>query len=233
MLLCVGDSLTYGMVGYSYIRFLNPRIRAVNKGINGDTTRCALRRLERCLCRKRYEKADTCVISIGINDLLLPYLTSLSPLWHFLMEPRRIKKLCVEDDDAFRAEYEKYLKLLAQHHKKAVLIGLPLIQLEGFPHTLAQRRNAVIAELAEQYGAVFIDVYGLQSSALSGRPSTYSWKPRSFMRVLDAAVMAVLPFTSDLFSKTRGLELTVDGVHYNSVSARLLGEAVNKAVLLK
>ena len=31
-LICVGDSLTFGNVGYSYIHFFNKKIHAVNKG---------------------------------------------------------------------------------------------------------------------------------------------------------------------------------------------------------
>ena len=33
--LCVGDSLTFGSVGYSYVRFLGG-VEAVNRGLNGD-----------------------------------------------------------------------------------------------------------------------------------------------------------------------------------------------------
>lgn len=38
------------------------------------------------------------------------------------------------------------------------------------------------------------------------------------------------PFVKDIFSKVRGINLTVDGVHYNSLSASLVGEAINKAI---
>ena len=36
-ILCIGDSLTYGNVGYSYIPSLNKNLLTINKGLNGDT----------------------------------------------------------------------------------------------------------------------------------------------------------------------------------------------------
>ncbi|MFQ8898317.1 MAG: hypothetical protein ACLR71_08890 [[Clostridium] scindens] len=40
--------------------------------------------------------------------------------------------------------------------------------------------------------------------------------------------MAVLPFTKDWFGRMRGLKLTVDGVHYNTASAKALAGEVQR-----
>lgn len=45
-LICIGDSLTFGNVGYSYIHFLDKNITAVNKGKNGDTVRGVYTRIK-------------------------------------------------------------------------------------------------------------------------------------------------------------------------------------------
>lgn len=53
-LICIGDSLTFGNVGYSYIHFLNKKNHAVNKGKNGDTLRGAYGRLKKIIDKSRH-----------------------------------------------------------------------------------------------------------------------------------------------------------------------------------
>lgn len=225
-IVCIGDSLTFGNVGYSYIHFLKTRERIINRGINGDTTRCAYKRLKKIIMSPRYEPADTYIISIGTNDVLLPYLKTVSALWKRQMEPRcRIKK-CITEDERFAAEYEKYLKLLSEHGKKVIVVGLPCIQLEHYPQRTLIRRNRMIAMLAEKYGVPFIDIYAMQRS-ISANPRAFSWKHRNVLRLTDSAIMTAFPFTKDWFGKFRRLELTIDGVHFNSTSAKALASRID------
>lgn len=49
MVLCIGDSLTLGVMGYSYIPFLRREERIVNLGVNGDSLWGGTRRLRSCL----------------------------------------------------------------------------------------------------------------------------------------------------------------------------------------
>ena len=37
MVVCIGDSITEGLVGYSYVSYIPAEYKAVNKGVNGDT----------------------------------------------------------------------------------------------------------------------------------------------------------------------------------------------------
>ena len=50
------------------------------------------------------------------------------------------------------------------------------------------------------------------------------------VRGLDIVLMLLLPFAKDVFSRLRRLELTVDGVHFNSFTARLLAHDVQEQV---
>jgi len=231
-ILCLGDSLTFGSAGCTYIRFLDPRIEAVNRGKNGDTTRGALLRLERYLRDPRYFGISTYVVFIGVNDILGPYLSTLSPIWKLIMKPRCAYKRCITEDSVFAAEYERMLDLLAQNGKKAVLVGLPFIQIKGFSSEKILARNAVIEGLAKKRGLPYVDAFSLQQSALKEPKTRYSWGIVGLRRVLDAAAMLVFPKSKELLSKARRLELTVDGVHFNALSARLLAEEIGRAVLL-
>jgi hypothetical protein len=42
--------------------------------------------------------------------------------------------------------------------------------------------------------------------------------------------MTVFPFSKDYFSKIRNLNLTVDGIHFNSISAKLISTEIMKIV---
>ncbi|MGI6151649.1 MAG: SGNH/GDSL hydrolase family protein [Christensenellales bacterium] len=231
-ILCLGDSLTSGSVGHTYVRFLDSRIDAINKGKNGDTIRGAYRRLKRYLRNPKYSSISTYVVWIGVNDLLGPYLSTLSLLWKLLMKPRCAYKHCLGEDAPFAAAYEKVLDLLERNGKKAILVGMPLVQIAGFPPKRILARNAVIKNLAKSRGLPYVDAYSIQRGAQRHPKEAYSWGKFWHKRALDAAVMMLLPRTKDGFARRRHLSLTVDGIHLNSRSARLLAAEISRQVLL-
>jgi len=230
---CFGDSLTFGAMGYSYIKYLNPAYTVVNKGVNGDTTICAAERLKRYLDSPAHGDVDVYVVAIGTNDLLLPYLTTVSPSWRTQMKPRVSMKKCILDDALFESEYRKILELVQSRGKTAVAVGLPLLQLAGYPNERGQKRSLIIKKLAADYGVFFVDAALLQRQAVQCISFSYSWKHKNLVRIADGAVMLLFPFSKDWFSKLRRLELTVDGVHFNSRSARLVGDAVGGFIARK
>ena len=224
--LCLGDSLTFGSIGYSYTKFLKKKYKVINKGINGDTTKCAYKRLQKYINSQFYNDVDLYVIAIGTNDLLIPYLTTLSTLWKMQMMSRVKLKKCIKNKTIFEIEYEKYIKLIIEHKKKLILIGSPIIQLAYFPNEKIIERNKIIKDLAKKYNLPFIDPTFLQSQFLNKNIYSYSWKNKNLVRIFDATIMFVLPFSKDWFSKIRDLELTVDGVHFNSLSAKLISKEI-------
>lgn len=227
---CFGDSLTFGSLGYSYIRYISSEYKVINKGINGDTTVCTFRRLKRFIEKDESNKVDTYVVAIGTNDLLLPYLTTISPLWEIQMAPRVKMKKCINDDEFFETEYRKIIKLILSHNKQIITVGLPLLQLKGYQNENVQKRNLIIEKLSAAYSVPFIDTAALQRQSIQSIASSYSWKHKNIERILDGIIMPIFPFSKDWFSKLRHLELTVDGVHYNSQSAKLIGNAITKSL---
>jgi lysophospholipase L1-like esterase len=230
MILCLGDSLTFGSVGYSYIQFLRPEIITVNKGINGDTTVGAYKRLQKYIVDPKYSAADTYVVFIGVNDILASFLCTLSPVWWLQMKPRIYTKKCLTDDNAFKSEYEKILKLLESCGKKAILVGLPLIQIKGTDNGIYLRRNEIIKGLAEEHKLPYIDIYSLQQAALTAPLKEYSWGFTGLFRIIDDALMLFHPSIKARFEKERRLELTVDGCHFTSLSAKLLAKAIEDCI---
>lgn len=228
---CFGDSLTFGRVGYSYIRYLYSDYKVINKGINGDTTICTYERMKRYIEKPSKDDVDVYVIAIGTNDLLLPYLSSVSLSWYIQVAPRVKMKKCIFDDKLFETEYQRFIELVLSHNKTAIAVGLPLLQLKGYPNEKVQKRNQIIKKLAADYNIPFIDTAFLQQQAIQNISFTYSWKHKNVLMIINGIMMLVLPFTKDWLSKLRHLELTVDGIHFNSRAAKLIGNAINNSIL--
>lgn len=225
-ILCIGDSLTYGRVGYSYVDRLNISQPVLNAGQNGDTLLHMTKRLRSILSSSKADAIDTCIVGIGTNDLLLPYLCGLSPLWNLQFSQRCRRMRCIEDDREFAFAYEQLLELLARHHKRGVCISIPYLQLENFPHDKLRRYNRIIRSLTRRYGCGFVDLYGMQL-ALAPAPTCFSWEHRNLGRMADSGCMTLFPPFKSHLERTRPLELTVDGVHFNRRSAKALATAVD------
>jgi lysophospholipase L1-like esterase len=232
MILCLGDSLTFGSIGYSYIKFLSPQNKVINKGKNGDTTKCAYQRLLKYLKNPKYAGIDTYIIEIGTNDIMLPYLADVSVFWKLHSKIRCAYKKCITDDKEFEKVYENYIRLLSAGNKRIILVGMPFIQMLDFPLESIKKRNKIICALAKKYNIRFVDTYALQQSLIESDYKLYSWGTTYIARFLDWSIMFIFPFFKDMLSKKRGLTLTVDGAHYNSTSAKKLAEAIDKALLL-
>lgn len=138
--ICIGDSLTNGAIGYTYRSFLNEKYITVNKGIDGDTTEGVLFRLKRCLENEEYDDISTYILFVGINDCL------------FLNENKFL----------FENVYEKILKLLKRKNKRVVVIGLPYVEFVYNTNELVVHRNKVIEELSGKYDFYYIDIYSKQ-----------------------------------------------------------------------
>lgn len=176
---CIGDSLTYGNVGYSYFYFLYNYMGYdyINKGKNGDSLRGMFVRLRKIVDNPNTD-SDLYVIGIGTNDILLPYLRDSSPFWFLLMSSRCKIKRCIEDAETFYQEYNELLNFLHEKNKKVIIFGMPFINLENFPDEKLVKRNKMIENLAEKYNYPFIDIYKLQREKIQPDNRVYTWKYR-------------------------------------------------------
>lgn len=228
---CIGDSLTYGNVGYSYFYFLYNYMGYdyINKGKNGDSLRGLFSRLKKIVDNPNTD-SDLYVIGIGTNDILLPYLRDSSPFWFLLMSSRCKIKRCIEDDETFYQEYNELLNFLHEKNKKVIIFGMPFINLENFPDEKLVKRNKMIENLAEKYNYSFIDIYKLQKEKIQPDNRVYTWKYRFLLRVFDSIIMTLVPISKNYFTKIRALTTTVDGVHFSYESARILAIEIAKNI---
>ena len=117
-IICLGDSLTFGNVGYSYIHFLDKKSnnQYVNKGKNGDTVSGVYSRLKKLINKSKYN-SEIYILGIGTNDILLPYLRTVSLLWFLQMSLRCKLMKCIEDDEIFCQKYSRVLELFYRNNK--------------------------------------------------------------------------------------------------------------------
>ena len=110
MTLCIGDSITLGIMGYSYIPFAEKKQQLVNLGVNGESLLGGIRRLCRYMKKRAYREADTVIFSLGTNDILLPYLGNRSRFWHIQYRLRNISRRFSSDIGEFAGYYEEAVR---------------------------------------------------------------------------------------------------------------------------
>lgn len=231
--LFLGDSLTQGMPGVSYWRFLSNKKNLINKGLGGDTLRGATKRAEKILKQAKYADVDRFIIEIGVNDVLLPYLRTRFSLWRFTVWLKGNVLGCVPTTDitAFRREYEDLLQRLRTENKKIGVIGLPLIENSKLPlNDTVILYNAVIVELCKKYELPYVDLNALEEKIKGDNVGSYFFGKTNLGNVIDAVFTSFLPFSMTV-AKARGLAVTVDSVHLNKKMAKVLAAAVDKQLL--
>ena len=228
----LGDSLSAGLPGVSYFRFLRQDGSLINKGKGGDTLLGASARLDRLLHNARYDGVSHYIIEIGTNDVLLTDLNEEGNRQHkFVRMTRyRLNSYPCKDIDEFAIQYWQLIEKLMVHKKKIGIIGLPAIEgIRPGADRLMIRYDEVIKEVAKEYHIGYLDLRKLQNEAGSGN-TTVCFERTGFHFLKDAVSTSLLPL-SDQVSKARGLTTTVDGVHFNKTFAQKLARAVEETLL--
>lgn len=156
-ILCLGDSLTHGSVGASFLEFLKGDFELINKGLNGDTVIGAYHRLKRYLEDEEIMDFDLCILFIGTNDIFLPYVN---------FEEKA-------NESTFKSQYKRILEELKDKDKKAIVIGLSLFECEEEIASDGIKANLIIKGLAEEFKYPYVDLQGAHLRYLKEHPGTY------------------------------------------------------------
>ena len=229
----LGDSLTAGLPGVSYWRFLKNKSKHINRGVGGDTLLGAANRLQKILSSPRYDDVGQYVIEIGTNDVLLYTLKHRSRILRRIVATREKTHGCVpcKDINSFAANYEKLLTTLLEKGKKVGVIGLPVIETDiAAVNEMMVKYDAVIESLCEKYGIKYLSLRQLELSIKGDNNGTYTPGKSVWRSIADALFTTVLPF-SMVISKRRGLAVTVDSTHLNKMTAKVFASAIEEAFL--
>ncbi len=231
MNLCFGDSITKGRPGVTYLKYVRNKDQFMNFGLGSDTLLGMTERIMHTLKKPEYRTADTFIIGIGANDVLLPYLKNYSKSWTKVTAAIRLRgSVPCRDEKHFSSEYEKLLKMLKDKEKRVIVFGIPFFETsENDLDRKADRYNEIISDLCGKYAVAYIDIAAHQREIKEKQNNTGScFFSKDSLRVLLLAFLTTtLPF-SDLVSRKRGLAVTIDGVHMNPVSAKILASLIEE-----
>lgn len=232
--LCIGDSITRGTTGVSYVQLLAreyPEWIIENAGIDGEPLSSIARRLRQKL--ETGEQYDIIVIQAGTNDVLLPIFKNRGPL--FMQAYRH----CIEtgriplSPDRFNITYRTMLELIC-HYSRARIVVCTIACINENRRTAPndERRmyNNIIRILGSQYECAVADVsleFERELSPLPGRDYCLnSFINTTFLDYLQCRFFNA----ADRLSKARRLKLTIDGVHLNTKGALLFKQEIEKAL---
>ncbi len=229
MILCYGDSITKGVPGVSYLKFIDKKWKLRNCGLGGDTVTGLSNRIT---LKLKNHKCNDYIIQIGTNDILLPHLLQHSEQWQkrieALIEGGRIP---CENESEFVERYTNLIRMLKEHEKNFMVVNIPCIgeDLNSPLNAKVDAYNKALKSVTDKYKVTHIDFNGWQTKVLAGEKSqgVFFISKNPLNMIIDSVVTSVLP-VSDYLSRRRGLHLTVDGCHLNSMGAKGLAGQVQE-----
>jgi len=222
----IGDSLTEGIPGCSYVAILRERLpghTVTNLGEGNDTAVSLYRRL----ARVRFgEPFDIAFLWVGVNDL------SGDMRWPFRLANALLRKPRSKDVEEFRRYYRATLDLLCSTARRVVAVA-PLLKGEDTGNPWNRELEvlaSIVEELALRYKQVeYLDLRPAFAARLAGQ-SISGYLPRSAVRV----ALDVLTLRSreqvDRKAAERGLHVTLDGIHLNGAGAEIVAEMFLKTI---
>ncbi len=220
----LGDSLTEGIPGVSYWRFLHNKTKLINRGLGGDTLLGAMNRVNKMLSNPKYDDVDQYIIEIGTNDILLPSLEKHSFIWRLIIKIKGKTLGCVPCRDIciFQEKYEELLQNIIKQDKKIGVIGLPMIENSILSiNNIMDEYNAVIERLCEKYNIAYLDIKQLEIETVGNHCGNYFFGKTNLGNIIDTLFTTILPF-----SMLVSISITVDSTHLNRHMAKKFAKEV-------
>jgi lysophospholipase L1-like esterase len=235
--LCIGDSGTRGSVGVSYVKAIaaaHPEWQVENAGVNGEPITSIGKRLLQKL--DKGNTYDVIVLQGGANDILLPTFAGRG-FWfnQALAHCRRIGRNPLNNPTDFGKALREILEATrSRTQAKLVLttIGCLNENLRGGLNDQRRAFNDVIRRMARQYGCRLADPSGPVDQLLAQRQTRDYFLESFFNTAFSDEVVCKVPGGADWLSRKRGLHVTIDGGHLNSVGADLFRRALEAQLLL-
>ncbi len=238
MIYCFGDSLTQGVPGTAYSKFLTKSQKHLNLGLGGDTIIGVTAGIQkRWLSRIKPE--DTVILGVGTNDFLMPYYLELPKQWHMAYEVAIKAGMipCSSEQDYFDRFYQ-LLELLYEKTKSIIVFGLPFVECSenDFNERFGQY-NIKLSEICDQFGLPFVDIRSQQAKIRANSTAKGSHfnitADKSEKDVVRDAAMTRFAMLEKVMCKRRDLAVTVDGLHFNRLSAMTLAGLFNDILCAK
>lgn len=218
----LGDSITEGNLGVSFVDIIEnrlPDLAVKNYGVGGDTVASLYKRIQKM---DNLDTFDVFVLFIGINDVF-----GKLNLQHKLIKILS-NQITAKNSDSFKKTYNNLLQYLLAYNKKILIIP-PLLLGENLNNRWNQQVQelaSLVKEQANFYKSVrFIDLRNIFVERLENK-NISNYLPIKLLSIKrDVDTLNSDPII-DSKSKERGLHLTLDGVHINSIGANIIAREV-------
>ncbi len=232
--LIVGDSLTAGSPGASYTARLKqafPEWRFRIAGHRGETLIGASNTVRDILATT--ELPNLVILEVGLNDVLLPYLSSQHLFWKMragLTEHRDSPP--IQNPRVFSRQYIRMVRWIKNEGVGQIIVTtLPCLgeDLNSPLNRLREKYNKAIRSLAKHEMVSLADVGSRFDETLRRVGSPNGYLPSGWIGWFDKWITRDEKKTDQL-SRRRKLLLTIDGVHLNRKGADLFANTVIKAL---
>lgn len=232
-ILFIGDSITEGTTGKSFINLLREELENKNyilrnHGLGGDTLMGVKNRLEDLLMRGN--KFEIIVIEAGHNDIALPYFAKHDPAWQDGVEMLKEQGIIpLSNSDEFENKLDEILKFLEKNHEGQTIITTLSCLGENLKSVLNKQRegfNEIIRKKASEYNIKLAEVAKAFDEELIDKQD----------RVVDKDLWKTFlnpPSSSLIGDESKTFFLTIDGVHINKEGAEIYAREIKKCLGLE
>jgi lysophospholipase L1-like esterase len=229
-LLFVGDSLTKGLIGASFVELLkqdHPDWIIKNAGENGYTVRNVSYRLGKEI--EKDSDYDFIVIEVGHNDIILPYFDKRGLFFRFALRYLLRNGRRPVDPKTFHRKYAQMIQSIqSKCNAKIVLTTIGCINenLSSVPNQNRIEYNESIVKIANDYHCLVADVSGEMESVLIETSQTDYLLNNFLNTVYFDKKECRTDGGAERMSRKRNLRLTIDGIHLNSAGAMLYKQTI-------
>ena len=234
-ILFIGNSITNGEIGESFIRLLEeqyPDWIIKNAGVNGHTLKNISDRIEKELDVE--VEYDFIVIEAGYNDIILPYMDTRGLLFRFGLRYLHRQGRRPVDAEKFQVKFGQMIDFIQSRcNSKIILTTLGCINenLSSPVSLIRKRYNEAIVKVAMDHQCILADVAQEMDSALGTKTQT-DYILNSFLNSIyfDKRICKKAGGAETL-SRKRNLVLSIDGVHLNATGALIYKQTIERLIL--
>jgi acyl-CoA thioesterase I len=229
---CLGDSITLGLVSANYVDLLNQHLGGqgyvfLNYGVNGDLAYNMLRRIDHVISIQ----PEVVIILAGTNDVV-------SALHNYLFQINRWIKLLPKRPSAswYRENMLQIVrKLKNQTRAKVALASIPILgeDLSSPVNKRVRFYNGILKEIAAQEEVAYLPVGERMEQYLRaiGNEKGPSYRGGLFSNLEMFLRSRILGQSFGSIYRKHGFVLLTDGIHMNPQGAELIAEVMEKALV--
>ena len=175
---CIGDSITEGKPGSSYVDLLRaqlhermPGCRVINEGRGGDTVAAVLARIRSLDLGSRRggghatgnDRRDTAILQVGVNDVFV----KVGP--QFKLIKIALRQPWARSHDEFAATFRELLDEVCSRFDQVIVVSIGLMGEEAanrFNREIDRLNRLIVDLVADQPRAVYVDALGALRAAI-------------------------------------------------------------------